>query len=181
MSNDSMSDEDKALFRDQMRSVKPLNEKTPRVKTASSPRPELPVRKKKMAPEPQQKNYFLSDYISETVLSNTVLSYATPSISNKRLKELKNGQIYWEARIDLHGFKTEAARDALSQFIHNQSQNNKRCLLIIHGKGGHLGAPPIIKNLINRWLPQFDEVLAFHTALPKDGGHGAVYVLLKKN
>jgi len=54
-------------------------------------------------------------------------------------------------------------------------------MLLIHGKGGYEGAPPVIKNLISRWLPQFDEILAFHSAKAKDGGHGAVYVLLKRN
>ena len=81
----------------------------------------------------------------------------------------------------MHGLTTEAARDALYKFIKTQTENHKRCLLIIHGKGGHEGAPPVVKNLVNRWLPQFDTVLAFHSAQPKDGGHGAVYVLLKRN
>jgi DNA-nicking Smr family endonuclease len=97
------------------------------------------------------------------------------------MRALKNGEIPWEGRLDLHGFKADTARTSLCHFIQTQAQNNKRCLLIIHGKGGHQGAPPIVKNLINRWLPQLEEVLAFHSARPKDGGHGAVYVLLKTN
>jgi DNA-nicking Smr family endonuclease len=181
MADDFMSDEDKALFREHMRSVKPLNEETKRIKGPALPPPQHPVRKKNQE-KPQTKNdYYLSDYISDTVLSHTLLSYSNPSIPSKRFRELRNGLIPWEARLDLHGLKTEDARESLCRFIQNQTQNNKRCLLIIHGKGGHLGAPPVIKNLINRWLPQFDEVLAFHSALAKDGGHGAVYVLLKRN
>lgn len=180
MTDDSMSEEDKALFREHMRAVKPLNKKTERI---SQPKTSLPVRppKRQTPPATSNKEYFLSDFISDTVLSNTVLSYSIPSLPTKRFRELKNGQIHWEARLDLHGFKTEPARDSLCEFIQNQSQNDKRCVLIIHGKGGHQGAPPMIKNLINRWLPQLNEVLAFHSALPKDGGHGAVYVLLKRN
>ena len=105
-----------------------------------------------------------------------------PSIPSKQFRALKNGLIPWEGKLDLHGVTTETAREALSQFIQNQTQQHKRCLLIVHGKGEHRqGTPPVIKNMINRWLPQFDEVLAFHSALPKDGGHGAVYVLIKRN
>jgi DNA-nicking Smr family endonuclease len=213
MTDDFVSDDDKALFRDHMRSVKPLNEKINRVKNSSIIIPESPVKSKRInnpsdsnksvvnkngnysptassrvrhgnfdheAPCPfvTIKEYFLSDFISESVLSETVLSHCAPGVSSKRFRELKNGRIPWEARLDLHGLKTEAARIALSQFIQTQAHNNKRCLLIIHGKGGHQGDPPIIKNLVNRWLPQFDEVLAFHSAQAKDGGHGAVYVLL---
>ena len=159
MVDDFMSDEDKALFREHMRSVKPLKDKNKRV-TATAPKPPI---------------------LPERVLSQTTLSYTTPGLSPKRFKELKNGQIPWETRLDLHGLKSEKARDALCQFIHTQAKNNKRCLLIIHGKGEYEGAPPVIKNLVNRWLPQMPEVLAFHSALPKDGRTGAVYVLLKRN
>ncbi len=180
MADDILSDEEKALFREHMRSVKPLTEATKRIKSPKTIQPESRIRKK-VQEKTSDHNCYLSDYITDTVLSHTVLSYVTPSIPSQRFRELKNGCIPWEARLDLHGLKTEDARDSLCRFIQNQSQNNKRCLLIIHGKGGHLGAPPVIKNLINRWLPQFPEVLAFHSALPKDGGHGAIYVLLKRN
>ena len=162
-----MSEEDKALFREHMRSVKPLDEKTKRV-TTPAPNPPI-VRRKKEAPVIQEKKeYYLSDMIQETVLSQTTLSYCRAGLNSQRFKELKKGQIPWEARLDLHGLKGEKASDILCEFIHKQSQEAKRCLLIIHGKGGHLGAPPVIKNLLNRWLPQMDEVLAFHSALPKD-------------
>lgn len=185
MADDFMSDEDKALFREHMRTVKPLNEKTKRVKDPAPP-VSIPTSRSRRPSDHQTRpvpaaEYFLSDFINQTVLSDTLLSYADSSITSKRFRELKNGLIPWEARLDLHGMKTEAARHALCQFIQNQVHNSKRCLLIIHGKGGHQGAPPVVKNLVNRWLPQFNEVLAFHSALPKDGGHGAVYVLLKKN
>ncbi|WP_454785449.1 Smr/MutS family protein [Legionella sp. WA2024007413] len=179
MADDFLSDEDKALFREHMSSVKPLNEKTQRVKN-SEPKPSIPTQKSKLSVTPVIKEYYLSDMIVDTVLSETTLSYSHPSISHQRLKALRNGQILWEARLDLHGLKGEKAKDILCQFIQTQAEQGKRCLLIIHGKGGHLGAPPVIKNLLNRWLPQFEEVLAFHSALPKDGGNGAVYVLLKK-
>lgn len=177
MSDDSLSDEDKALFRDHMRGVNPLNKnntKIPTEKPKPSPRP-----RKNPDPLPTQ-TYFLSDYITDTILAETILSYAHPSIPHRRMQELKKGQIPWQGRIDLHGLTTEAAREALCTFIQNQSQQDKRCLLIIHGKGMHQGTPPVIKNLVNRWLPQLEEVLAFHSAQPKDGGAGAVYVLLKK-
>lgn len=183
MADDFMSDEDKALFRDHMRSVKPLDKKTTRVKIDPA-KPKIPP-KRKNSPVLEKplvkKEYYLSDFLSETVLSNTTLSYAQSGLPSQRFKDLKYGRIYWEARLDLHGLKSETARDSLCHFIQTQAEQNKRCLLIIHGKGGHEGAPPIIKNLVNRWLPQMDEVLAYHSALPKDGGDGAVYVLLKRN
>ncbi|MDI1351513.1 MAG: Smr/MutS family protein [bacterium] len=180
MADDIMSEEDKALFREHMRSVKPLNEQTKREKQRVVP---PTPQKKKFVPiiASPKKEYFLSDFIDDTVLSHTLLSYSHPSLPTKRFRALKNGQIPWEGRLDMHGLKAEEARNALCHFIEKQAQADKRCVLIIHGKGGHEGAPPVVKNLVNRWLPQLEEVLAFHSAQAKDGGHGAVYVLLKRN
>ena len=38
----------------------------------------------------------------------------------------------------------------------------------------------MLKIKVNSWLRQKDQVLAFCSARPQDGGTGAVYVLLKK-
>ena len=178
MTDDSLSDDDKALFREHMRSVKPLKESTAKIKEQRT-QPKVPRKQKnKDTFIKPKKEYFLSDYISEPVLTDTTLSYAHSSFSPKRFKDLKNGRIPWEAKLDLHGLRADTAREALCQFIANQSEYHKCCVLIIHGKGGQEGAPPLIKNLVNRWLPQMEEVIAFYSALPKDGGSGAVYVLL---
>ncbi|MFI4962969.1 MAG: Smr/MutS family protein [Legionellales bacterium] len=175
MTDDRISDEDKALFRAQMRAVKPLNKQS---KRASSPDIK-PSECKQTHRIPEQTTYFLSDYIQETVHSETLLSYCTSSIPSMRFRSLRKGEIPWEARLDLHGLNIEQARLSLCDFINTQSHNNKRCVLIIHGKGGHQGQPPVIKNQVNRWLPQFEEVQAYHSAQAKDGGYGAMYVLLK--
>lgn len=179
MTDDSLSDDDKMLFQEHMRHVKPLKESTPRQTHQKTPAP-IERKNSHTHSAPTEKNYFLSDYISEPVQSHSILSYAQASLPSKRFKALKNGQIPWEARLDLHGLHSEKAKETLCHFINNQMKLGRRCLLIIHGKGGHEGAPPVIKNLINRWLPQINEVLAFHSALAKDGGHGALYVFLKK-
>lgn len=179
MANDFLSDEDKALFREQMRSVKPLKEKNAKIDRHSPP-PQQPWSNKKHT-RVKPREYFLSDFISEPVQSDSILSFCHSGIPKKRFNELKKGLIPYEGRLDLHGMYSEDARQALVHFITQQFEANKRCLLIIHGKGGHQGTPPIIKNLVNRWLPQFNEILAYHSALSRDGGNGAVYVLLKKN
>lgn len=180
MANDFMSDEDKALFREHMRSVKPLNQHS---KKANYPVQKTPVKPIKIIKpvEIDKTECYLSDYISEPVSSDSILSYSHSSLPSRRFRDLTNGQIAWEERLDLHGLKAEDARQILWNFIQKQIKNDKRCLLIIHGKGGHQGAPPVIKNLVNRWLVQINEVIAFHSALAKDGGNGAVYVLLKRN
>ncbi|KTD80527.1 Smr/MutS family protein [Legionella waltersii] len=180
MTDKPISDEDKELFREHMQAVKPLKNAKKRIDIKTPPPETKSPKNKPKQLTPAPKELFLSDYISDPVLSESILSYSDPSIPNRRFRDLKNGLIPWEARLDLHGLTSEEARRSLLRFIEKQKHNHKRCLLIIHGKGGHQGARPVIKNLVNRWLPQFEEVLAFHSALPKDGGTGAVYVLLKK-
>lgn len=162
MTKDTLSEEDKALFRAYVRQGKTLDKDS-----ALSLGP--------------IKHYELSDYISEPVFAETILSYSPPSFPQKQLAALKKGRIPWEARLDLHGLHLEKAKQSLSEFIQMNAQQNKRCVLIVHGKGGYHGEPPLIKNLVNRWLPQLNELLAYHSARPKDGGAGAVYVLLKRN
>jgi DNA-nicking Smr family endonuclease len=59
---------------------------------------------------------------------------------------------------------------------------DKRCVRIIHGKGkSSEGKLPVLKGKVNSWLRQRDEVIAFCSARPSDGGTGAVYVLLKRS
>lgn len=174
----AISDEDKALFSDMMKTVKPLKNSTPR-------EPKPPAAKKisirKIEPiEKTKTEYYLSNYYTDVVNSNSELSYTNQAIPRKRLRELKKGEIRWDARIDLHGFRPDEAQRALCDFIEQKYQAGNRCLLIIHGKGGRLGEEPVLKNHVNHWLKQLPQVLAFHSAIPRDGGSGALYVLLKR-
>jgi len=181
MSNDPLSDKDKSMFRQMMADVKPL---------AKSKKVDLPQPKKTAIKTPRRESQaqspspadsvYLSDYYAEEVQTSSILSYSSHSIPNKRLRELKNGLIPWQARLDLHGLRPDAARESLVNFLTQQSKLAHRCLLIIHGKGIHKGEAPVLKNLVANWLPQFPQVLAFHSAQARDGGAGAVYVLLKR-
>lgn len=184
MPSDSFSDEDSALFQKMMHGVKPLPQNKKAILSPARSIKSAPVHLKNkleaaIAPPPSPSLY-LSDYYYQEVQAETILSYHNPSIPKKRMQELKNGQIIWQAKLDLHGLNSDAAKEALIQFIIHQSQLEHRCLLIIHGKSGKKGEAPVLKNLINHWLPQFPQVIAFHSALPKQGGAGALYVLLKR-
>jgi len=181
----TISDEDKALFNETMKTVKPLRNTTQREPRAPvtpkvgrdlrRPRPTSPVLE-----ETPKSDYYLSNHYPDIVSPTTTLTYCSRDMPRKRLQELKNGYIRWEGRLDLHGLRPDAAREALCNFIDRQSNIGHRCLLIIHGKGGRHDEEPILKNHVNHWLQQLSQVLAFHSAIPRDGGTGAVYVLLKR-
>ncbi|MDF1796325.1 MAG: Smr/MutS family protein [Coxiellaceae bacterium] len=108
------------------------------------------------------------------------LNYEQPHILKKDIKRLKKGDFSIEARLDLHLYTVEQAIDALHDFIDQCQAENIRFALVIHGKG-HYSADgvPAIKNMLNQWLRNHPNVLAFQSAKPKDGGTGAIYILLK--
>lgn len=174
-----VSEEDKSLFRKAMEEVKPLA--TTRVLTQTSPKvPPLQPPVERIFTPPRKETFFLSDHYVQTVQAESVLHFFVSGLPTKRRKALSHGHIRWEARLDLHGLYADGARDALLGFITQQVTRKTHCVLIIHGKGGSEGKPPVLKNLVNHWLPQLAAVLGFHSALPRDGGNGAVYVLLKQ-
>ena len=117
----------------------------------------------------------------EEVETGDELMFFRPGVQKQTLRKLRRGQYVIERELDLHGHTVAEAKPVLNQFLTLASQNGKRCLRIIHGKGhGSKNKTPVIKNKLNAWLQQDDRILAFCSAKPTDGGTGAVYVLIKK-
>jgi DNA-nicking Smr family endonuclease len=108
------------------------------------------------------------------------LSYRRPGIGFDVIRRLRKGEWSIQRQIDLHGLRTEAARDALSGFIRDAQKHGIRCVRVVHGKGlSSPGKTPVLKGKVRNWLVQKKEVLAFVQARPIDGGAGALVVLLK--
>ncbi len=113
--------------------------------------------------------------------SDQALHFSAPGIQLKTLQRLRKGHLPWEQGIDLHGLNIEDARNHLSQFIRSSYQQQKQIVLVVHGKAySQSGSSPMLKSYTNDWLRQLPEVLAFSSAQPKDGGTGALYVLLRR-
>ncbi|MBV52996.1 MAG: hypothetical protein CL816_02900 [Coxiellaceae bacterium] len=108
------------------------------------------------------------------------MAYIPKSLPQIEQRRLKRGQCAIEGRCDLHGRTQEEALVMLSEFVAGQQHLQHRCVLIVHGKGGRVGGDTaILKNLTGRWLLAHPAVVAFHSALPRQGGTGATMVLLK--
>jgi DNA-nicking Smr family endonuclease len=108
------------------------------------------------------------------------LSFRRPNVREDVLRKLKRGQFAVEAEIDLHGLGRHVAHVALRQFLNDCVLRGMRCVRVIHGKGLRSGpGGPVLKHVVNHWLRRFENVVAFASARPVDGGTGAVYVLLK--
>lgn len=97
-------------------------------------------------------------------------------------ERMKRGALSIEGRIDLHGMTRDQAQLRLFNFIVNGYEQGKRSILVITGKGQ--GGTGILKSEVPRWLnlpPIREKVLGFSYAQPKDGGDGALYVLLRRH
>jgi len=102
-------------------------------------------------------------------------------IDRASAERLKRGRLAVEARLDLHGMTQAEAHRALSMFIRMSRADGKRCVLVITGRGS-VGAG-VLKGAVPRWLdePEFrPHLLAIATAQPRDGGSGALYVMLRR-
>lgn len=108
------------------------------------------------------------------------LLFLRPGVQHRQLTRLRRGDYAIQRQLDLHGHTVAEAREALAYFLKLCQRDGLRCVRVIHGKGnGSLHRLPVLKNKVARWLQQWDAVLAYCSARPKDGGGGAVYVLLK--
>jgi DNA-nicking Smr family endonuclease len=108
------------------------------------------------------------------------LSFRRPQVLMTDFRRLRRGQFSVADEIDLHGLSAEQAREALVDFLAEALSRRLRCVRVIHGKGLRSGpSGPVIKRRIGRWLQRRDEVLAYCSARPVDGGTGAIYLLLK--
>jgi DNA-nicking Smr family endonuclease len=107
-------------------------------------------------------------------------------IDRANAERLKRGQHKVEARLDLHGMTQDEAHRALLGFIRAARASGKRCVLVITGRG-RLGGPSgdgVLRSAVPRWLDEADfrpHLLAIATARPRDGGAGALYVMLRRN
>jgi len=172
-----LPDEDVRLFHEAIGPVRRLRSET---SLPATPRP---------SPEPTQ---FLRDEaaVRDELLDmpfdpalievGEELSYLRDGYPPALLKSLKRGRFAIEDEFDLHQMTLEVARAAVVDFLADCHRRGLRCVKIIHGKGLRSRANgPVVKRLVDRMLRQRDDVIAFASARPMQGGTGAVVALLK--
>lgn len=123
------------------------------------------------------------EFIIQSQSSDLIFGHL-PSLDDRVLKKLRTGSEKPTKSIDLHGMTLETAFHNTLSFLHVAYEQGHRLVLVTHGKGkgyGEFSDMGVIKSNIQNWLMGHKKVLAFHTAQPKHGGAGAIYVLLKKN
>jgi DNA-nicking Smr family endonuclease len=166
-------------FRDAMGDVTPLPQTGKFVPTPEAPLP-LPFKRwedDKAVLKASMSDEYGADWLIET---DETLSYRRSGLGQDVVRNLRRGQWVVGSQIDLHGYRTDEAREALAEFIRDSVKKEVRCVRVIHGKGlGSKNRTPVLKEKVRRWLVQKEQVLAFVEARPVDGGAGVVVVLLR--
>ncbi|MCB9963568.1 MAG: Smr/MutS family protein [Rhodospirillales bacterium] len=105
-----------------------------------------------------------------------------PQLNRRDAERLRKGRMEIEARLDLHGLTQIEAFHRLHRFILSSVALERRCVLVITGKG-KLSEPGILRQKLPEWLRHHELsplILQAVPAQPKDGGTGATYIYLKK-
>lgn len=171
-----VSEEDAALFRDAAGDVRvleddrePIHRRRPkpraRVKSGDNPTD--------ATQQPPAKSIKNAERDSEQL-------FVRAGLQQKHVRRLRRGQMAIAAEADLHGMRIREAQTVLEEFLRECREQGLRCVRVIHGKGlGSRDGHAVLKWEVDRWLRGHDGVMAFCTAQPRDGGTGAVYVLLR--
>lgn len=104
-------------------------------------------------------------------------------IDRRHLRRLRRGEVPIEWELDLHGLIRPAAEAEVQRTLARAYEEGVRCVLVIHGRGRGSEEAGVLREGLPGWLtrpPTAALVMAFTNALPRDGGEGATYVLLRR-
>lgn len=173
------TERDRQLFRQTVGAVRPLPSSD---QISTDPELPEPLPLQHWADEKRVLLEAMSDEFDASTLLDTddQLSFRRKGIGRDVVHKLRAGSWTIQRQLDLHGLRTDEARQALGAFIRQAQRQGLRCVRVVHGKGlGSPGRTPVLKGRVHSWLVQKNEVLAFVQARPIDGGAGALVVLLR--
>ena len=171
-----LAPEDSQLFREAIGPVRPL------------PEPPAPPQRPKPAPRPRQREHDEAEAVRDLqqrpfdaslAEPGEPLSFRRPGFPDRLFRRLKRGEFAVEDEIDLHHLRVAEAEAVLREFLAHAHQVDQHCVRIIHGKGLNSAfGTPVLKLMVDRTLGQRGDVLAYVSAPARQGGTGAVLVIL---
>ena len=182
-----MADDDKTLFHQEMVDVVPLKRER-RVALGGGSVDDrdssLAERRQAAVAAPEADRNILNDREAEPLDPWYVLEFKRPGVQNGVYRKLRQGRYDQEARLDMHRMTVRVARRELFDFVEQCFELGVRSALLIHGKGERKAErerSAVLKGHVDVWLREMPVVQAFHSAQPRHGGTGAVYLLLRKS
>jgi DNA-nicking Smr family endonuclease len=175
-----VTDDERDLFRRALADAKPLRTTRRAAEVIRKPAPRARFSR---ADDASVLRESLEAHIDDTEShSGDSLRFHRPSVGKRTLRKLARGNFSVQDEIDLHGMTVAKAKPRLAEFIECCAREGRLCVRIVHGKGlGSGERGPVLKQKVNRWLRQWDTVLAFVSTRQVHGGTGALYVLLRQS
>lgn len=179
MSKKILPPEDVQLFRQSVGKVQAVKSDSWLLRADNKPKPKPIPKSQQLEIDVSEKLQEHRDIFTDKLFAEDTFSFLAPGLQKNVLKKLRQGYFGADAQLDLHGLTSSQAKQQLLHFLHFCVEDGCRCVHIIHGKGYRSeNNLPILKNHLNMWLRQHNDVQAFCSASAKDGGAGAVLVLL---
>ncbi len=174
--DDTPDDDDERLFREAMADVRRL-EGEPRHELRRRPR----VRRRSGGDHSLLGESLRMEPFEQLLETGEELNYCGPRLSRRDFRRLRRGEFAVQDEIDLHGMSVARAREMLVEFVAECLRRRLKCVRVVHGKGMRSGpGGPVLKHEVDRWLRRWDSVLGYASTPPRDGGTGAIYVLLQR-
>ncbi|HZH28662.1 MAG TPA: Smr/MutS family protein [Azospirillaceae bacterium] len=175
--------EELKLWHEAMRDAVPLERARPRPKAPVPPDPPAPspgpVAKPVSIPAPAD----AAARITRMPPLPDLDPAGVPGLDRRTADRLRKGKVELRGRIDLHGMTQAQAHAALVSFILRCWNEDRRTVLVITGKGSVGEGGGVLRRAVPRWLnepPLRERILGINEAAQRDGGVGALYVLLKR-
>ena len=176
----AVADEAGRLFRQAIGEVRPLapNEEA----VTEGPKPAPQARQFEIDEAAVRDELLSGPFDPGSIEMGEEILYLKPGHPARLLKQLRRGHFSIQAEIDLHQMSVAVARAAVAGFIDDAIRHREFCVRIVHGKGLRSAARgPVVKRMTEQLLRRRNDVVAFASALPAQGGTGAVLVLLQRD
>lgn len=174
------SSEEKALWREVTGDVKPLAKRSAGEPPSAAPPPTPPPAKPRKPPATAKAK---APAPPAPPRAQALSHGASPGVDRRTADKLRRGQMPIEASLDLHGMTQAEAHGRLVAFVEAHQAAGRRCVLVVTGKGAWRQEGGVLRDAVPRWLNAAElrpRILSFSHAQPKDGGEGALYILLKR-
>lgn len=109
------------------------------------------------------------------------LKQSPPTASPRRMKQLRQGTLQPQARLDLHGVTRDQVRARVRFFLEDAAYHQNKVVLIITGWGKNSSGEPVVRMEVERYLALDAKawVVEWARAPQHLGGEGALVVFLK--
>lgn len=143
---------------------------------------EAQLARRESAEEAIGERNFLSDDFVDLLPPFDPIEYRREGTQQGVVDKLKHGGYSVQAQLHLLRRPLAECRRMVFSFIQEAYANDLRSVMIVHGRGRELDSPAnVLRSYLAKWLSQFDEVQAYVSAQPSEGGLGATWVMLRKS